>query len=431
MIGWIITGIIIIPFIVMAIFLLKGKGAFLIAGYNTMSSKNKAAYDEKALCKAVGWLLIVLSVLMLLFPLAMQFQAMWLFWVSFILFFLATIGFAIYANTGNRFRKNAPDEEAATNAEREPMSRGKKLAVIIGIIITVQIFIGVGIMIFLGERDPVITAHNDSIQISALYGISIDKENIAEVALIEKSMRDIGVGTRTNGYSTTGQALKGNFSSSTHGQQLLFVYSSSSPTIQISRTNGVDIFISFRSSEKTREIYQLLSTHSQQGANEGLLEFRRAESVMSGTPLNTEGMLFRDLSAEEINTLFHNLEVPRSVNATFLDSGVLDSITVLFDSETVHTGMVLGVGKHHGNTMIAFFPGNPTATIVQDTPVTALFADISHPDGLFFQASFNIDDVPYNLTLWEPDLSAGKARLSETVYSIISNKGIDLSLIHD
>ena len=43
---------------VMAIFLLNGKGAFLIAGYNTMPSAKKARYDEKALCRCTGWLLL-------------------------------------------------------------------------------------------------------------------------------------------------------------------------------------------------------------------------------------------------------------------------------------------------------------------------------------------------------------------------------------
>ena len=105
MAGWIITGVIAIPFIVLSIVLLNGKGAFLIAGYNTMSEEKRATYDEKALCKAVGWLLIIITVLMFLFPLAISLQQMWLFWVSFILLFALTIGFAIYANTGNRFKK--------------------------------------------------------------------------------------------------------------------------------------------------------------------------------------------------------------------------------------------------------------------------------------------------------------------------------------
>ena len=117
MIGFIVTGIIAVPFVIMGIFLLNGKGAFLIAGYNTMSDDKRALYDEKALCKAVGRLLLAIAVLMLLFPLAMALQLNWLFWVSFILMFVLTIGFAIYANTGNRYRLNVSPDKSEDNEE--------------------------------------------------------------------------------------------------------------------------------------------------------------------------------------------------------------------------------------------------------------------------------------------------------------------------
>ena len=39
---------------IMAIFLLMGKGGFLIAGYNTASESEKARYDEKKLCRVMG-----------------------------------------------------------------------------------------------------------------------------------------------------------------------------------------------------------------------------------------------------------------------------------------------------------------------------------------------------------------------------------------
>jgi len=255
--GWIVTGIIAVPFIVLAIFMLNGKGAFLIAGYNTMGRDKKALYNEKAVCKAVGKLLLVLTALMFLFPLAMQLDAMWLFWVAFALFMVVSIGFAIYANTGNRYRIAGVTGVAGVRA---PMTQGKKVAIVVSVGITVLVLIGMGLMFFFGERDPIIHIQNNSIQISAMYGLTIDNSDIAEINLINQSMRDIGVGARTNGYGGFGEALKGNFSSASHGQVLLFVYSSSSPTIQIVRSNGVDIFLSFRNNETTMNIYQELST---------------------------------------------------------------------------------------------------------------------------------------------------------------------------
>jgi len=111
MLAWIVTGATAIPLIILSIFLLKGKGAFFIAGYNTMSDEERATYDEKALCRSVGWLLLIITALMFLIPLAIHFDLTWLLWVSFVLIMVITIGFAIYANTGNRFRKNTTQEK--------------------------------------------------------------------------------------------------------------------------------------------------------------------------------------------------------------------------------------------------------------------------------------------------------------------------------
>ena len=43
-----------ITFSIFDIFLWDGKGAFLIAGYNTMPDSEKAKYNEIALCKFIG-----------------------------------------------------------------------------------------------------------------------------------------------------------------------------------------------------------------------------------------------------------------------------------------------------------------------------------------------------------------------------------------
>jgi len=234
----------------MAIFLINGKGAFLIAGYNTMDPQRKASYDEKALCKAVGWLLLFLTFLMFLWPLAFHFEMPWLFWLSFILFMVVVIGFVVYANTGNHFRK-INDSNDGCFVERKPVSRGKKAALAVLVIVSVQFTIGIGIMIYQGERDPVINIYESGIRIRALYGTEISFAHISEITLLDQNMRDIGIGRRTNGYDSGGHALKGHFSSPTSGSQLLFVYYSSSPTIKITQSRDVPVFISFRNSETT------------------------------------------------------------------------------------------------------------------------------------------------------------------------------------
>lgn len=116
----------------------------------------------------------------------------------------------------------------------------------------------VGALFFYGDKDPDVSILDDCIQIKAMYGLTINFSEVTDISLIEKSMSAIGVGARVNGYSGVGQALKGNFKSDTLGETLLIVQSNASPTIKIERNDKKDIYISFRSSERTEQLYREL-----------------------------------------------------------------------------------------------------------------------------------------------------------------------------
>lgn len=51
-------------FLILSVFLFRGKGSWLIAGYNTASEEDKAKYDKKKLCKGVSAITLVVSVMM-------------------------------------------------------------------------------------------------------------------------------------------------------------------------------------------------------------------------------------------------------------------------------------------------------------------------------------------------------------------------------
>lgn len=57
-IGWIVV----IIFFTMSVLLLSGRGAFLIAGYNTASKEEKEQYDEKKLCRTMGVTLLFITI---------------------------------------------------------------------------------------------------------------------------------------------------------------------------------------------------------------------------------------------------------------------------------------------------------------------------------------------------------------------------------
>ena len=253
-IGLIVIVVIVVSMIVMAVFLLNGKGSFLIAGYNTMNKTERAKYNEKSLCRFTGWLLIALSFCMLLIPAGIFLEMMWLIYFGTMLILVVSFGAVIYSNTGNRFRLAEGDNENEYENVK-PLVNKKKFALLIGL--TAVPLIASMIIFYWGSQEPTVNILDDTILIEDMYGMSIDFYSIYDISLIDESMESIGAGTRTNGYGGIGDSLKGDFTSG-----WLFVQSKSSPTIRIElayeRPYGKYIYISFRDSEATKNLYREL-----------------------------------------------------------------------------------------------------------------------------------------------------------------------------
>jgi len=144
------------------------------------------------------------------------------------------------------------NENIETSVSNDPPSRiNKILSNTVGIVSAIVV-IGIGIMLIIGERETEVIIHNDSIQIIAMYGLTINFDEISDISFVEQSMRNIGAGIRTNGYA--GGAWRGHFTAG-----LLFVRPDSAPTLRIERYYGSDILISFRDSERTGMLYRRLA----------------------------------------------------------------------------------------------------------------------------------------------------------------------------
>lgn len=107
MTGFIINMTILIPFLIFAVILSKGKGAFLIAGYNTKSDSEKAQYDETALCKFMGKIMYGICFSILLWGLSEALENQLLFILGLILFIIIVFFAIVYMNTGNRFKRKS------------------------------------------------------------------------------------------------------------------------------------------------------------------------------------------------------------------------------------------------------------------------------------------------------------------------------------
>src|SRR5690606_26373554 len=89
----------------LGIALLQGKGAWLIAGYNTLSDEDKAKYDELALCKATGKMSVAIAFSTTFSWLGERYQVEGLIIAGVVLMVDIILIGIIYINTGNRYLK--------------------------------------------------------------------------------------------------------------------------------------------------------------------------------------------------------------------------------------------------------------------------------------------------------------------------------------
>ena len=69
-------------FIVLGSVFMSGKGAWLIAGYNTSSAYEKSETDEKALCRFMGKSMFLLAACWIPICLSAVIDKMWLLWAG-------------------------------------------------------------------------------------------------------------------------------------------------------------------------------------------------------------------------------------------------------------------------------------------------------------------------------------------------------------
>lgn len=103
--GIIVSLFVLVLFLILAIVFSKGKGAFLIAGYNTLPDKEKEKYNEAELCKFMGKMMYGICFSILLWILSDIFEIQILLVIGVVLFVALILFLLIYANTGNRFKK--------------------------------------------------------------------------------------------------------------------------------------------------------------------------------------------------------------------------------------------------------------------------------------------------------------------------------------
>lgn len=102
---WAVHALVSLLFIALGLVFMQGRGAFLIAGYNTSSRAEKEKYDERALCRFMGKIMFLWAACFLIMIPGELWGAMVFHWVGWGLCVAVIIFMLIYSNTGNRFKK--------------------------------------------------------------------------------------------------------------------------------------------------------------------------------------------------------------------------------------------------------------------------------------------------------------------------------------
>lgn len=100
----VVTSVVGALLIILALFFFYGRGANLIAGYNTMSEAKKASVDTKKLTRFAGVLMLVIGVLTVLLGVFGISYGLWAPLIYGVVVILLTVVAIIYANTKQRFK---------------------------------------------------------------------------------------------------------------------------------------------------------------------------------------------------------------------------------------------------------------------------------------------------------------------------------------
>jgi hypothetical protein len=111
----------------------------------------------------------------------------------------------------------------------------------------------IGGLLYFGYQDFELKGHQDSFEITGMYGDEWSYSEIQTVELLEEMPEVV---LRQNGFGLATMS-KGKFKVQSYGSSLLFIHKGSSPYLYI-EADGKKIFINSKNPEQTKEKYEIL-----------------------------------------------------------------------------------------------------------------------------------------------------------------------------
>ena len=222
-------------FAAMSALLLSGRGAFLISGYNTASPEQKAAYDEKKLCRVNGAGLAVITVLLAVMTAMGEDIPGWFFPVFIAVTLADAAAMIVLSRTVCRVEGVGIPEP--TGEERRKARRAKRIGIGAGIVAVIF----AAVMMFTGDIEMEFADEDVAIQVDWWSDGRIRYEDISAMELRQEAVP----GLRVGGLGSA-RLLAGNFRNDEFGNYTRYTYTACDSAVVMSvkgRTvvlNGAD-----------------------------------------------------------------------------------------------------------------------------------------------------------------------------------------------
>lgn len=234
----------VVMFAILTGVLLSGKGAFLIAGYNTSSAEEQAKYDEKKLCRVTGMGMLVITILMFIMALLGENMPKW-FGTFFTVATLIDIAVLLYVLNTKCAVEQAGDVERKT-VEKNGISR----KVVYGISIVITVFVVV--LLFTGDIQMQYGENSFTIKASYWEDKEIAYSDIESIEYLE----DGKSGSRTAGFGSP-RLQMGNFHNGKYGDYIRYCYTSCEAYVELT-VAGKTVVVNGADRESTQAIYDAL-----------------------------------------------------------------------------------------------------------------------------------------------------------------------------
>lgn len=231
-----------------------GRGAMLIAGYNTSPKAVRDQYDARAMAKFVGRMLTAFLVMLLVgLESLILTESTILFWIL----IAATIGIMlaslVYMNTGRKFLKEGADPSKVVITPRD--RKRNRTVVIAALGITAVILIVA--LSLIGSGSVTASLENDDLTVKAPF---VD-ERVPYVEVTSVELRDtFDNGRRVNGFGGT-EVSSGSFENNEFGRYTLARYNDVESCIVVHHAGGVLVF-NLDTADSTARAYEDLQSRT-------------------------------------------------------------------------------------------------------------------------------------------------------------------------